>query len=44
MLAIRDRYKKHYLDVSRAHNQLLSPDPLVEEYSETEDFLWNRTG
>jgi hypothetical protein len=39
MLAIRDSYKMYHLDVRRAHNRLLSPNPLVEEYSETEDFF-----
>ncbi len=39
MLAIRDRYKKHHRDVRRAHAQLLSPDPLVEEYPETDDYF-----
>jgi hypothetical protein len=41
MLAILDRYKKHHLDVCRAHNQMLrlSPFPIVEEYSETEDLF-----
>ncbi len=39
ILAIRDRYKKHHRDVLRAHDQLLSPDPLVEEYPETDDYF-----
>ncbi len=44
MLAILDSYKKHQCYIYLAHNQLLQPYPLVEEYSETDEFFMEQKG
>ncbi len=39
MRCIWDRFTAYHRDIYLTHNQMLLPDPLVEEYSETDDYF-----